>query len=147
MRIFTLGFTKKTAEDFFTALRSAGVRRLIDVRLHNVSQLAGFAKRDDLQYFLRELCDCEYMHEPLLTPTQAMLDQYRTKGRSWDEYEKQFAALMASRKVEQRIDRSLFATPSVLLCSEPTPEHCHRRLILEYLSRKWGSDSISIHHL
>lgn len=138
MEVFTIGFTKKNAEQFFGILKRNGIRRLVDVRLNNVSQLAGFTKRDDLQFFLREVCGAEYVHEPLLAPTQEMLDAYKKAKGSWQEYEKQFLDLMAQRKIEENIDKSLFAAPAVLLCSEPTPENCHRRLVVEYLQNKWG---------
>jgi len=145
VEIHTIGFTKKTAEQFFTLLRDAKIARLMDVRLKNVSQLAGFAKREDLQYFLREICGCEYLHEPLFAPTQEMLDQYKKKKGSWPEYEQRFLALMADRRVEEKIDPSLFSVPTALLCSEPTAEHCHRRLVLDYLRTKWSN--ISVRHL
>jgi uncharacterized protein (DUF488 family) len=145
VEIHTIGFTKKTAEQFFTLLKDAKIARLMDVRLKNVSQLAGFAKREDLQYFLREICGCEYLHEPLFAPTQEMLDQYKKKKGSWPEYEQRFLALMADRRVEEKIDPSLFSVPTALLCSEPTAEHCHRRLVLDYLRTKWSN--ISVRHL
>jgi uncharacterized protein (DUF488 family) len=145
MEVFTIGFTKKTAAEFFGILRGNGIKRLVDVRLNNVSQLAGFTKREDLQFFLREICAAEYRHEPLLTPTQDMLDVYRKKKGSWQEYEHKFLALMSSRTIEERLDRSVFAVPTVLLCSEPTPEHCHRRLVVQYLQNKWGD--LSVQHL
>jgi uncharacterized protein (DUF488 family) len=145
MEVFTTGFTKKSAEGFFGLLKRHGIKRLVDVRLNNVSQLAGFTKREDLQFFLREICGAEYHHEPLLAPTQDILDAYRKKKSSWKEYEQKFLALMASRKIEERIDYSLFAVPAVLLCSEPTPEHCHRRLVVEYLQTKWGD--LQVKHL
>jgi uncharacterized protein (DUF488 family) len=138
VEVFTIGFTKKNAAEFFGILRRNGIRRLIDVRLNNVSQLAGFTKRDDLAFFLREVCNADYIHEPLLAPTQEMLDAYKKAKGSWQDYEKKFLDLMAERKIEERVDRSLFAVPSVLLCSEPTPENCHRRLVVEYLQEKWG---------
>ncbi len=138
MEVYTIGFTQKAAAQFFGALKSAGVRRLLDVRLNNVSQLAGFAKRDDLAYFLRALCDIDYRHEPLLAPTQEMLDDYRKRKGGWPEYEQRFLALMAERRIEETLDRDLFAVPTALLCSEATAEHCHRRLVLEYLKARWG---------
>ncbi len=138
MEVFTIGFTKKTAEQFFGLIRRKGIKRLLDVRLNNISQLAGFAKRDDLGFFLREICGAEYVHEPLLAPTQEMLYAYKKEKGDWADYEQKFLALMTERKVEDRIDRSLFSTPTVLLCSEPTAEHCHRRLVVEYLQQKWG---------
>jgi uncharacterized protein (DUF488 family) len=137
MEIYSIGFTQKTAEQFFSLLKSAGIRRLLDVRLNNISQLAGFAKRQDLPFFLKEICHAEYRHEPLLAPTQDILDRYKKKKGSWPEYESKFLALLAERKVEKSLDRSLFSVPTVLLCSEPTPEWCHRRLVLEYLTEKW----------
>ena len=138
MRVFTIGFTRKSAESFFTKLKQSGARRVVDVRLNNVSQLAGFAKREDLAFFLREICAAEYVHEPLLAPTQDILDAYKKRKGSWHEYQSSFLALMAERRIEDRLDRSLFTVPTVLLCSEATPEHCHRRLVLEYLGEKWG---------
>lgn len=139
MEIFTIGFTKTSAAEFFGKLKQAGIRRLIDVRLNNTSQLAGFAKRDDLIYFLGELCGAQYVHEPLLAPTQDILDAYKKEKGSWDVYERHFMQLMADRKIEERINLEMFSVPSVLLCSEQTPEHCHRRLVLEYLGCKWGN--------
>jgi uncharacterized protein (DUF488 family) len=143
MEIYSIGFTQKTADQFFSRLRNAGIRRLLDVRLNNVSQLAGFAKRGDLAFFLKEICGAEYLHEPLLAPTADILDAYRGKELSWAEYESRFLALMAERQVETRLDRALFQSPTVLLCSENTAEHCHRRLVLEYLRDKWGDVTIS----
>lgn len=138
MEIYTIGFTKRTAAEFFGALKRAGIKRLMDVRLNNVSQLAGFTKRDDLPFFLNEICDAEYVHQPLLAPTQEMLDAYKKKKGSWQEYERRFLQLMEDRKIEDRIDRSLFVTPTALLCSEATADHCHRRLVVDYLKNKWG---------
>lgn len=114
------------------------------MRLNNSSQLAGFTKRDDLPFFLRELCGAEYLHEPLLTPTQDILDAYKKRKGTWRSYERSFLRLLAERRVEQRLSRDLFASPTVLLCSEPTPEHCHRRLVCEYLDEHWG-DLTAIH--
>lgn len=138
MEIYTIGFTKTSAEKFFGRLRKAGIKRLLDVRLNNRSQLAAFAKRDDLAFFLRELCGAEYLHEPLLAPTKDILNEYKKQKGSWEDYEKRFFALMAERKIEETLDHQLFEVPTVLLCSESTSEHCHRRLVLEYLNEKWG---------
>lgn len=145
MEVYSIGFTKKTAEQFFGALKKAGIRSLLDVRLNNISQLAGFAKRDDLRYFLREICGADYTHEPLLAPTQEMLDDYKKRKGTWQEYEQKFLALMSDRQIEDKINRSIFALPTVLLCSELKPDNCHRRLVLEYLAKKWGD--LTIRHL
>jgi uncharacterized protein (DUF488 family) len=137
VEIYTIGFTKKSAAEFFETLRHAGIRRLIDIRLKNSAQLAGFTKRDDLAYFLREICDAEYRHEPLLAPTPEMLERYRKRRASWDEYERQFLRLMEQRRIDEILDPALFAIPTVLLCSEPTAERCHRRLVVEFLRARW----------
>ncbi|MBI4499269.1 MAG: DUF488 domain-containing protein [Chloroflexi bacterium] len=145
MEVHTIGFTKKSAPEFFGALRRAGIRRLIDIRLNNSSQLAGFTKKEDLSFFLREICSVEYLHEPLLAPTQELLDAYRKDKCGWQYYERRFLALLAQRKIEERIDPKLFDVPAVFLCSEPTAERCHRRLVAEYLQGKWGD--LGIKHL
>jgi|SRR5450759_3302493 uncharacterized protein (DUF488 family) len=145
MEVYSIGFTKKTAEQFFGLLKSSGIRRLLDVRLNNVSQLAGFTKRDDLAFFMRAICDAEYRHEPLLAPTQEMLKAFKKRKGAWTDYENSFLQLMAEREIEKNLDRSMFGTPTALLCSEPTAEHCHRRLVLEYLREKWGD--LEIRHL
>ena len=118
-------------------MKDAGIRGLLDVRLNNASRLAGFARRADLPFFLKELCGAEYLHEPRLTPTREILDAYR-KGGGWPNYERAFLDLLRERRVEETLDSSLFEVPTVLLCSEATAEHCHRRLVLEYLDREWG---------
>ena len=138
MEVHTIGFTKKTAEQFFGLLKNAGIKRLIDVRLNNVSQLAGFAKRNDLAFFTRELCGAEYQHMPLLAPTKEMLDALKKHKGAWADYEADFLALMGEREIECKIERSWFEAGTALLCSEPTPENCHRRLVIEYLQEKWG---------
>jgi uncharacterized protein (DUF488 family) len=145
MDIFTIGFTKRSAADFFGTLRRAGIQRLLDVRLNNSSQLAGFTKASDLPFFLKEICGAEYLHEPLLAPSQELFDFYKKGKGSWEEYERRFLQLMGERKIEKKIDRKLFEVPTVLLCSEPTAEHCHRRLVFEYLQEKWGG--LTVDHL
>jgi uncharacterized protein (DUF488 family) len=145
MEIYSIGFTQKTAEQFFSTLKQHGIRRLLDVRLNNVSQLAAFSKRDDLAYFLREICGASYAHEPLLAPTQEMLDAYKKRKGAWEQYEQEFLALMSERQIDKKLDPSCFSVPTVLLCSEPTAHHCHRRLVLEYLNNKWGN--ILVRHL
>jgi uncharacterized protein (DUF488 family) len=145
MEIYSIGFTQKSASQFFGALKAHGIERLLDVRLNNTSQLAAFAKQADLAYFLREICAADYEHEPLLAPTQEMLDAYKKHKCGWDTYAETFLALMRARRIESALDKESFARKTVLLCSEPTEEHCHRRLVLEYLQKHW--ESVEIHHL
>lgn len=138
MEIYTIGFTQKSAERFFGLLRAAGIRRLVDVRLNNASQLAAFAKQDDLRYFLRELCRAEYLHLPNFAPTKELLKKYKGKSLDWPGYEREYARILAERQPERAFDASFFSTPTVLLCSEAGPERCHRRLAAEYLARLFG---------
>jgi uncharacterized protein (DUF488 family) len=142
VKVYTIGFTKKSAASFFTALKDSGARRLVDVRLNNVSQLAGFAKRADLEYFLREIVNMDYVAIRDLAPTQEMLDRYRKENVGWAVYEREFLALMRSRQVENTVSRELIAD-SVLLCSEEMPDRCHRRLVAEYLQVHWGDMEIT----
>lgn len=144
MKLLTLGFTKKSAEEFFGRLKRSGGSRLVDVRLNNVSQLAGFTKKDDLGFFTQAICGIPYLHLPILAPTQAMLDGYKKAKGGWEAYERQFLALMADRKVEREVS-SQDLDGACLLCSEDRPDHCHRRLIAEYLQRHWGD--VDIIHL
>jgi uncharacterized protein (DUF488 family) len=130
MNLYTIGFTKKNAESFFETLRAAKVKRVVDVRLNNVSQLAGFSKRDDLAYFLKNICDIEYVHLPILAPDQAMLDAYKKDGGTWADYEIAFNQLMAQRHVEASLTTEVL-NGSCLLCSEEKPEYCHRRLVAD----------------
>ena len=144
MKIFTIGFTKKSAETFFTRLKNAEVKRLIDVRLKNVSQLAGFTKRDDLRYFTKTICNIDYVHLPELAPTADILDPYKkAKNGDWQLYERQFLDLMRSRHIENSPRDILDG--GCLLCSEEEPHHCHRRLVAEYLKEHWGD--VEIEHL
>jgi uncharacterized protein (DUF488 family) len=138
VEIYTIGFTQTTAEHFFGRLRAVGVRRLLDVRLNNSSQLAGFAKAKDLPYFLRELVGATYEHEPLLAPTQELLDEYKKRKGDWESYERRFLALMAERQIERALSPAEFELPTALLCSEATAENCHRRLVCEYLADRWS---------
>ena len=138
MRLYTIGFTKTSAADFFGRLLDSGAKRVVDVRLNNVSQLAGFAKRDDLAFFLREICGMEYVHAPELAPTKEMLDAFRKEHRDWATYEREFLALMSERRIEESPTVRQALADGCLLCSEDTPEHCHRRLVAEYLQRHWG---------
>jgi len=143
MKIFTIGFTKKSAEEFFSRLQNSGASRVVDVRLNNVSQLAGFAKKDDLQFFLREIAGMEYMHLPVLAPTQAMLDAYRKQKGGWASYERAFLKLIEERQIAKVLSREVFDA-GCLLCSEDAAEHCHRRVIAEYLQERW-KDVVIVH--
>ena len=144
MRLYTIGFTKKSAEDFFELLSASGATRLVDVRLNNVSQLAGFAKRDDLRYLVGRLCGMEYAHLPELAPTPELLGDYRKKRIDWPGYERVFRALMEERRIgEPRLRETLDG--GCLLCSEHKPDRCHRRLVAEYVSQAWGD--VEIVHL
>ena len=145
MATFTIGFTKTSAEGFFDRLRDAKVRTVIDVRLQNTSQLAGFAKAGDLQFFLQEIGGIDYRHAPELAPDDALFTDYRKKGLSWDAFEPRFAEIMSERKIEERFDPSELEG-ACLLCSEDTPHHCHRRLVVEYLEERWGRD-LDVTHL
>lgn len=134
MTVYTIGFTKKSAEEFFEALRRSGARYLLDIRLHNTSQLAGFTKRDDLRYFLRQIVDMEYHEVPILAPEGSFLSEYRRTG-DWAKFEQSYLELIRQRQVEHHIDPALFKDGVVLLCSEAEPNHCHRRLAAEHLVR------------
>lgn len=144
MKIFTIGFTNKKAERFFEKLRQAGVKRVVDVRLNNVSQLAGFSKKDDLQYFLRAIGGIYYVHMPDLAPTKELLDAYKKHKGDWNVYEKEFLNLMERRHIENAVAKDI-VDQGCLLCSEDKPHHCHRRLVAEYLQRHW--EGVTIEHL
>lgn len=145
MTTFTIGFTKTTAEDFFARLRRARVRTVIDVRLQNTSQLAGFAKAADLSYFLGELGGIGYRHAPELAPDETLFSDYRKKGLTWDAFEPRFLEIMAERRIEERFDPGELEG-ACLLCSEDKPHRCHRRLVVEYLEDRWGR-SLDVTHL
>lgn len=146
MKLYTIGFTQKRAEQFFELLGKNGVQRLVDIRLRPGGQLSGFAKQEDLPYFLDKLANhCQYVHLPELAPTQEILGDYRS-GSDWERYAKRFEALMDERDIPAILDRANFeGTPSCLLCSEATPEHCHRRLVAERLASHW--ENVEIVHL
>lgn len=143
--VATIGFTKTTASAFFDRIKKSGVKKVVDVRLHNTSQLAGFAKADDLSYFLREICGAEYVHQPLLAPTDDILKAFKRDKGDWNVYQGSFLKLMSERRIESRLKPDMFQG-SCLLCSEATPHHCHRRLVCEYLNDKWGG-SLNVRHL
>jgi len=145
MEIYSIGFTQRSAGSFFDALKAHGIERLLDVRLNNTSQLAGYTKQSDLPYFLREICGAAYEHEPLLAPTQEILDAFKKRKGDWATYTETYLELIKERKVEMALKRESFNKRTVLLCSEATPEHCHRRLALEYLQEHWPE--IIIRHL
>lgn len=145
IKILTIGFTKKKAEYFFEKLKKAGVKRVVDVRLNNISQLAGFAKKDDLIYFLTKIGGMDYVHLPELAPTKEILDAYKKQKGDWETYEREFIKLMERRHIEDKIPKEIL-DKGCLLCSEDTPHHCHRRLVAEYLKNKWDED-IEIEHL
>jgi uncharacterized protein (DUF488 family) len=142
--VFTIGFTKKTASEFFGLLRKSGVKRVVDVRLNNISQLAGFSKRNDLKYFLKEICEIDYIHLPILAPTQDILDAYKRHKGDWSVYEPAFLELMRKREIEKQIDPAIIKG-GCLLCSEDKPHHCHRRLVADYLRQHWGD--LDVRHL
>jgi uncharacterized protein (DUF488 family) len=141
MKIYTIGFTKKSAEQFFTKLCQAGVKRIVDVRLNNVSQLAGFAKKPDLRYFADKICGIDYIHLPELAPTQDILDEYKKDKGDWQTYEKKFLELMEKRRIWETVPRNLIEN-SCFLCSEYNPHQCHRILLAEYLQDKLGNIQI-----
>jgi uncharacterized protein (DUF488 family) len=144
MNVFTIGFTKKSAQRFFELLKNSGAKRVVDVRLNNVSQLAGFAKKGDLAYFLKEICEMEYLHLPQLAPTQEILDDYKKRKGDCAAYEERFTSLMTQRRIEATVQKEIIAE-GCLLCSEDHPENCHRRLVAEYLKRHWGD--VTVVHL
>lgn len=145
MDIYSIGFTQKSASEFFGTLKKHGIERLLDVRLNNTSQLAGFAKQADLAYFLKVICGAEYEHEPLLAPSAELFNAYRKENGSWEALAKGYVKLLMARKVESALKKDSFRKKTVLLCSEASAEQCHRRLALEYLQQHWPE--IRIHHL
>jgi len=144
INLFTIGFTQKSAKNFFDSLKKAGVKRVIDTRLNNVSQLAGFTKKADLEYFLKTIDNIDYVHLVDLAPTQDILDEYKKKKGDWATYEKKFLQLIENRQIEEKVSPDLIDN-ACLLCSEAKPHQCHRRLVAEYLNGKWGN--VSICHL
>lgn len=144
MNIYTIGFTKKTAQDFFDKLQGADAEYLLDTRLNNKSQLAGFTKKGNIEYFVERLTNLKYIELPLLAPSNEILKQYRSDG-DWNAYENQYNQMLTERKVVQKIDPSLFTEGAILLCSEPTAEKCHRRLAAEFLRREVLGESSIVH--
>lgn len=144
LTIYTIGFTKKTAEDFFNTLRNSGTKHLLDIRLNNKSQLTGFTKQNDLRYFLKRLVNMEYHEVPELAPEASMLREYR-KTKDWDKYARSYIELIRNRQSEKRISQKLFEEGMVLLCSEQKADHCHRRLAAEYLVREKSPNARIVH--
>ena len=144
MEIYTIGFTKKSAEQFFTRLKEAGVRRIVDVRLNNTSQIAGFAKARDLEFFLKAIGGIGYVHVPELAPTQDILDDFVKAKGPWTEYERKFGELITTRHIGDTVSKDLLSG-GCLLCSEDAPEHCHRRLVAEYFQQHW--EDVDVVHL
>ena len=144
MQLFTIGFTQKTAEQFFNLLAEGGVKRIVDIRLNNVSQLAGFAKRDDLRFFLKTILDIDYVHISELAPTKEIMNDFKKKKVDWATYKKHFIGLISRRNIADHLKGRLFDR-DCLLCSEARAEYCHRRLVAEFLAKKWGD--VDIVHL
>jgi len=145
MKLYTIGFTQKTARQFFDLLRANRIECVVDIRLHPDGQLAGFSKREDLRYFLRALNDCDYLHLDQLAPTESILKAYHS-NKNWPEFRDAFLALLAQREIPQSLDRAIFDEKiCCLLCSESTPDHCHRRLVAETFAQAWGD--VEIHHI
>lgn len=143
--VTTIGFTKSTAEHFFTRIRDAGVRTVVDIRLNNSSQLAGFAKADDLGYFLKHLCGAEYQPQPMLAPTDEIMKAFKRDKGDWGSFRDAFLGLMTERQVETRLSPRMLEA-ACLLCSEDKPHHCHRALVCEYLNGRWGG-TLSVRHI
>jgi uncharacterized protein (DUF488 family) len=144
IKLYTIGFTEKSAEQFFTLLKNNGVKKILDIRINNVSQLAGFAKGLDLKYFAKKIGNMSYEHNIELAPTKEMLTRIRNKELSWKEYEVEYLNLIKSRKIERTIEPPKLHK-TCLLCSEHSPQQCHRRLLAEYLKEIYSD--IEIVHL
>ncbi len=145
MKLFTIGFTQKTAKEFFEILKTNQIECLVDIRLHPDGQLAAFTKKEDLKYFLKELIRCDYRHFERLAPTDEILKAYRS-DRDWGKYEVEFINLLKKRGIPETLDRTLFEDKRCcLLCSEPTAEKCHRRLVAELLAKSWKD--VQVNHL
>ena len=145
MDIYTMGFTKKSAKDFFELIKNNNIQLLVDVRLNNQSQLAGFTKGKDLSFFLNNICQCDYVHEIDCAPTKEILDGYKKKEITWEEYEVQYNGLIVRRKVANDFKKKYSKYSKVLLlCSEPTAEYCHRRLLAEYFRKEFECNVIHI---
>lgn len=148
MKIYTIGFTKKSAKDFFSILKKNNISKLIDIRLNNASQLAGFSKGPDLKYFLKELCEIDYTHDIDFAPTKEILDDYKKSRITWSQYEERFNDLLTNRNITSALNNYLSKPGEIcLLCSESTPDNCHRRLVAEYAEKYFPDLDIEIIHL
>ncbi|PJB21417.1 MAG: hypothetical protein CO114_05415 [Euryarchaeota archaeon CG_4_9_14_3_um_filter_38_12] len=144
MKLYTIGFAKKNAKEFFEKLEENKIQQLVDIRLNNTSQLAGFTKKSDFEYFLKKLCNIDYYHFKFLAPTKELLDKYKN-NKNWDFYVNEYKRLLVERRVLDKLNKSFFKKRTCLLCSEPTSEHCHRRLVAEYLKEHWNG--VEVVHL
>ena len=144
VKLFTIGYAGKNAERFFTLLFKAGVKKVIDVRLYNTSQLAGFTKKDDLEYFLQAVAGIDYVHLPLMSPTKELLTGYKDGSISWAQYETRFDHMITQRQIEKHVNTQDLHM-ACLLCAEAKPDKCHRRLVAEYLAQHL--QNILIEHL
>lgn len=145
MKIYTMGFTQKSAEQFFRKITENKIRLVIDVRLNNQSQLAGFTKGKDLEYFLKAICDCPYVHDTKFAPTKEILTSYKGGKIDWDEYVAEFGELIASRGMVAHFESNYAKYDNVLLlCSEAAPQNCHRRLLAESFSKGKGHEIIHL---
>lgn len=147
MNIYTIGFTKSSAEHFFSRLKKSNIEIVLDVRINNTSQLAGFSKYPDIEYFLKSIANIQYMNDINFAPTESILKDYKNKDISWEEYEKRFAVLMDERNIEGYIKKNYdiaLKKNVCLLCSEDKANKCHRRLIAEYFNKAFGNNIIHL---
>jgi uncharacterized protein (DUF488 family) len=145
MKIYTIGFTKKTAKEFFNILKRHNIRQIVDIRENNSSQLAGFTKKEDFEYFIEEILNASYIHLPELAPNKEIRERYR-KNKDWEEYKRRFLMLIQDRKILQELkNNNKFIIPFVLLCSEPTADKCHRSLVAKLLKKELYPDAEIIH--
>jgi len=146
IKLFTIIYTQKPAGVLFEKLKQSKAKRIVDVRLNNVSQLAGFAKKNDLIYFLKEIANMDYVHLPDMAPTKNILDEYKKNKGDWSDYEYKFMKLMEQRCIEKQDIKNIIHQ-GCLLCSEHEPDYCHRRLVIEYLKKKWTHEELQTVHL
>lgn len=144
--IYTIGYTQKSAEKFFNLLKRNNITKLIDIRISNSSQLAGFAKGKDLPFFLKKICDISYVHKTDLAPTKQLLDMWHCKKVTWSQYEEIYINILVQRSIIEKYKIDAF-DKSCLLCSEATPEQCHRRLLAEFLKKNNSGKEVKIVHL